>query len=322
MGNVLFTIIVPVYNVEPYLDECLNSVLHQTFCNFEVIIIDDGSTDASGMICDDYANRDSRFRVIHQSNKGLSEARNAGIRHANGEYLLFVDSDDVIELDSLEIFAKVVLNQDVDIVTGLAYQWNEDGSLSQYSRNVHTPNVTIDGACYFEKAIKNNTLSVPAQFNLYSRTFIERNSLSFMPNIKHEDTLWTPKAFYLAASVVCSGFTFYHYRMRAGSITHSDNKTAKLRAKDILFVCQELHNFSSDIPKTKTKYLNDFIAMLYMSGTFIGRLDRENSFKINRFFPIRHAQSLHQVIKGLIFAFSPMLYCEINQFAKSRNKGE
>lgn len=105
--NELFTVVMPVYNVEKYLRKCLDSVSTQTYENFECIMIDDGSTDNSGKICDEYANSDSRFRVIHQENQGLSAARNKGIDEAKGKYLIFVDSDDWIGKDFLKNSVEV-----------------------------------------------------------------------------------------------------------------------------------------------------------------------------------------------------------------------
>ena len=102
MEDNLISIIVPVYNVEEYLPECLDSIINQTYSNFEAILVDDGSTDASGAICDDYCLKDRRFRVIHQKNAGLGFARNTGLDNAAGMYVQFVDSDDTVLPDMLE----------------------------------------------------------------------------------------------------------------------------------------------------------------------------------------------------------------------------
>lgn len=109
------SIIVPVYKVEPYLRKCLDSILAQTFTNFEVILVDDGSPDNSGKICDEYAIKDSRVRVIHKENGGLSSARNAGIDIAQGKYLGFVDSDDYIAEDMYEVLYENLKFYDADI---------------------------------------------------------------------------------------------------------------------------------------------------------------------------------------------------------------
>ena len=103
-----FAVIVPVYNVEQYLEKCILSILNQSYRDFELILIDDGSTDRSGEICDVYCSKDSRIKVIHQNNSGLSNARNKGIREATSDYLVFVDSDDWIDSNSLEAFDEII----------------------------------------------------------------------------------------------------------------------------------------------------------------------------------------------------------------------
>ena len=113
----LVSVVIPVYNVRDYLPRCLESVICQTYRNIEIIVIDDGSTDDSGQICDQFARKDSRIRVFHGENHGLSFARNKGITHSKGEYLLFSDSDDWMESNTVETLMNVMLNAREDIVT-------------------------------------------------------------------------------------------------------------------------------------------------------------------------------------------------------------
>lgn len=102
------SVIIPIYNVEKYLSDCVESVLKQTYTDLEIILVDDGSQDASGQICDDYAKQDSRVQVIHKKNGGLSSARNAGIDQATGQYFFFLDSDDWIAENALELLYKEI----------------------------------------------------------------------------------------------------------------------------------------------------------------------------------------------------------------------
>ena len=126
MSNPLISIIVPVYNVEKYLCQCLDSILSQTFTNWEAILVDDGSKDGSGIICDEFALRDSRFLSLHQENKGVSTARNNGLTHANAEWILFVDSDDVIPRNAIkDLYEKSTCNN-IDIVIG-AWEKSDNG---------------------------------------------------------------------------------------------------------------------------------------------------------------------------------------------------
>ena len=119
--DILVSIIVPVYNVEEYLERCVDSILNQTYGNLEVILVDDGAKDSSGHICDSYARKDARVRVIHKENGGLSSARNAGIDVAAGEYLEFVDSDDWIEPDAVESMLSLAVTNNVELVVGGRY---------------------------------------------------------------------------------------------------------------------------------------------------------------------------------------------------------
>ena len=116
MNDPLISVIIPVYNVEKYLNKCLNSVINQTYSNLEIILIDDGSSDTSGKICDEYAMKDSRIRVVHKNNGGLSSARNTGMKVMNGDYFSFIDSDDYVAFDYIYCMYLYMLKDNSDIV--------------------------------------------------------------------------------------------------------------------------------------------------------------------------------------------------------------
>ena len=142
----LISIIVPVYNVENYMEECLDSIKNQTHKDIEVILVNDGSTDGSREICERYCEKDSRFKLINQENQGLSEARNVGVRVSTGEYIFFVDSDDVVKVDILEILLSFMA-EDVDIV-GCSYSHQKEDLQLQKS-----PNVVFQGDSYSAASI-------------------------------------------------------------------------------------------------------------------------------------------------------------------------
>jgi glycosyltransferase involved in cell wall biosynthesis len=112
----LISIIIPVYKVEKYLEQCMNSVFNQTYRNIEIILIDDGSPDRCGLMCDEYAVKDSRVKVVHKTNGGVSAARNKGLEEADGDWILFVDSDDWVESDVCEVALKTAMENNADIV--------------------------------------------------------------------------------------------------------------------------------------------------------------------------------------------------------------
>lgn len=129
----MVSIIVPVYNVENVLHYCIDSILEQTYTDFELILVDDGSTDKSGIVCDEYAKTDSRIRVFHNSNEGVSVARNCGIDNAKGEYICFVDSDDRLHAAFLEKMQKAMLLYSADIMV-CGYQVVQNGQIVEYRK--------------------------------------------------------------------------------------------------------------------------------------------------------------------------------------------
>jgi len=129
----MFSVIVPIYNASKYLQECLDSILSQDFTDFELLLIDDGSTDNSGKICDEYAEGDARVKVFHQKNQGVSVARNVGLDHARGEWIIFVDADDWMLAGALTVLYKASIKQNVDIVMASAKVMDENGIRPLYS---------------------------------------------------------------------------------------------------------------------------------------------------------------------------------------------
>lgn len=209
----LFSIIVPIYNSEEYLHNCLDSILNQKFTGFELIAVDDGSTDKSGMICDEYASKDSRVKVIHKKNGGLSSARNAGLDIAEGKYIMFVDSDDELnDNDALDAIQEYVVNApEVDIF--ITKTWT----------NSNFDDVSGEKLLTFliDLGFKEKKFSVAVWDKVYRHSFIKDNSLVFEDGYIHEDLLWTFKA--LAAAKKCRAISrrFYKRNITDGSLTRS-----------------------------------------------------------------------------------------------------
>lgn len=131
--NPLISVIVPIYNVEKYLARCVDSIVNQTYKNLEIILVDDGSPDRCPKMCDDYAEKDSRIKVVHKKNGGLSDARNAGMAVATGEYISFIDSDDYVSDDFFECLLDVMNKENSDIAECSVVKLYEDGHLEQYT---------------------------------------------------------------------------------------------------------------------------------------------------------------------------------------------
>ncbi|MGT2964385.1 glycosyltransferase [Streptococcus acidominimus] len=220
------SIIIPIYNVEDYLSQCLDSVyqLDDTI-QYEVILVNDGSTDSSESIIVSYSARYAeKTRVVHQHNQGLSAARNSGMQVAKGDYVLFVDSDDVVEAAKIALLLRGAQADQVDIALG-EYYYLIDGKSStskSIQRRLSHPRLQekMSGlvmADYLLEPVSNN-VRVEAWANLYKHSFLRENDLHFLDGLLHEDVLFTFTAFMKAGLVKYYPYVFYLYRSRANSI--------------------------------------------------------------------------------------------------------
>lgn len=219
----LFSVIVPVYKVEKYIKRCIDSILSQSFQSFELILVDDGSPDRCGSICDEYAKNDKRIRVIHKSNGGLASARNAGINAAQGEYICFVDSDDFVDDRFLEVFAVLIEQNKADIIHSGIKHWP-----SGKRRPERFPvNTVMSGIEMIESnpTVSSNS-SIPfAVRYCFRRAFLENHSLRFNESIKYaEDSPFNLSAIILAEKMVCTEEITYHYCVNSQSITQTKYK--------------------------------------------------------------------------------------------------
>ena len=219
--NPLISLIVPVYNVEQYLDDCVRSIIHQSYTNFELILVDDGSPDRCPQICDSWAAKDCRIKVIHKINGGLSDARNIGIDAATGEYVWFVDSDDWIANDALTIIAcsidmypnaNAIAAQIVEIVDdivkfhGFYQDWPEE--------SVIFTNVEY---------VRNMTSILPSVRYVVKRDIYEKYGLRFIVGVLHEDMPFCHMLMNYTKQIAVIPKVIYYYRIRSGSITTSSN---------------------------------------------------------------------------------------------------
>ena len=216
--NLKISVIIPVYNVEKYLERCIDSVLRQTFEAYEILLIDDGATDASGMICDEYASKYANITVIHKANKGLSDARNVGIDKAKGEYIYFLDSDDYIIPKCLEILYSNIKECDAELSCGGFGLFDDE----------HPADDTIVGKnkllkCTGEKAcieLLYGKEFYTSSCNILIKTSIAKENL-FQVGKYHEDEMTTFRYFLDSSLVVKTSARTYYYYQREGSIMHS-----------------------------------------------------------------------------------------------------
>lgn len=211
------SIIIPVYNSEKYLEKCLTTVINQTYSNIEIIIIDDGSSDNSKLICEKYSTIDERIIFISKNNEGVSIARNTGIKIARGEWIYFLDSDDFLELNMFDELLEVVNKTNCDIVQFGYYNYKNGKILSE-----RVPSKYIEyNSEYLKVFLKNNQIGALAAWShFFKRSIIEENSIFFEKELKHgEDQLFVYSAFCHMKKIIVLNKSFYNYVQSDGSVS-------------------------------------------------------------------------------------------------------
>lgn len=218
------SIIVPVYNVKSYVGECVESLCRQTYTNLEILLVDDGSTDGSGEVCDEYAGRDERIRVIHQANRGLSGARNMGLDDARGEYIAFVDSDDLVSTNYVETLYELLMKYEADIAA-CAYVKGTTEQLTDIREKVLSLDNGKEICMPSVKLLKQwhgkyKQQETVAWNKLYCReVWNGRKKIRFPESRNHEDVLISHLVVQGAKTIVLTTEILYFYRIRKGSIT-------------------------------------------------------------------------------------------------------
>ena len=254
----MFSVIVPVYNVTPYLPRCLKSLQQQSIGDFEVICVNDGSTDGSGAIAEEYAGKDKRIKVLHQSNMGLGAARNNGVVAAKGEYIIFLDSDDWLAVDALEKMKETIEKSNYPDVGLFGFErYISQKNAFAVDRNIDLfPKLpTFD----FHKMVDVMYLHPCAWNKFYRRDFFEKNNFKFPTKVVFEDLLIHTQVMVQAQSISVCAYNLYYYNIRQGSIMNSVMDDKKL--KDL-----------KTAAKTTLSYLKEqgfYEELKYSFGTFI-----------------------------------------------------
>lgn len=267
----LVSVIIPVYKVEQYLPKCVDSVLSQTFSEFEIILVDDGSPDNCPKLCDEYAEKDSRIKVIHKENGGLSDARNAGIASASGKYVLFLDSDDYL-------YSNTVLQEISESIKksnypGICYLPNEYWSSNPKSISGKYKDETISLEKFLNRVIKNYYLHTAGQQFVLKTEYLKKHNLLFKKGILHEDELWFAQILLNANEVhICPCVFYFYVDNRSGSIM---NAVKEKNISDKLFIADEIVKMTNSHPNHLRKLF------LTRSAQIIsGILQSKNAMKI------------------------------------------
>lgn len=274
-SSIKFSILVPVYNVEKFLRESLDSIVAQTFKDFEVICVNDGSTDNSLEMLNEYANKDSRIKIISQENQGQGVARNNAIDVAQGEYLLFVDSDDFIDSNTLEVLYNKFQETDVDIIQFDYATCKEDGT----HKRVETFKKRLKK--YFNYSIINNQIfnwheikkkNLEKMFlvvwdKAYKRSFIKDENIKFAPNKIGEDQIFSISSIFSTDKILYVNTPFYHYRMRLGSSLNkvSDENFCVFENIKLLKTFLIKKNLFDEYKSSFAKYLSTVLCWNYVN---------------------------------------------------------
>lgn len=228
MCEKLVSIIIPVYNVKDFLVDCLDSVINQSYKNLDIVLVDDGSTDGSGNICDEYARQDKRVRVIHQVNQGLSAARNSGIETMRGEYVYFLDSDDRIAKDSIEVLFNLMTTHNAEIAISYLARFSDHTPFFEKSID---GNKLVDCKKALEKMLLNEGIGHEACGKLFKACLWKE--YRFPVGKLYEDYATIYYVIAQAKKIAICEYPCYFYRVRSGSIMHSKVREKNFELLDI-----------------------------------------------------------------------------------------
>ena len=260
--SIKISIIVPVYNVKDYLRECLDSLVNQTFTACEIILVNDGSTDSSDLICREYAEKCDRVSYYSQSNQGQSVARNVGVAHSRGDYILFVDSDDYISRDACEVLYKNAIQYDVDIVIGDLLNEKDRIYADPTFRAIPDENKRLSVKQYCQEAFKCHIYDIVPWIRLVKRQYLLKNGIEFLEGCYYEDHEYSMRIFTTNnGSVVKIRFPFYFYRVdRAGSTT---NYASPKKGEDFICVIKKMHRNMADIDEETQQTALPILGLAY-----------------------------------------------------------
>lgn len=313
------SVIVPVYNVEKYLHRCIDSIIHQTYQNLEIILIDDGSPDNCGNICDEYAHKDRRIKVVHKENGGLSDARNVGIENATGMYLAFLDSDDWVHNTYIEVLYNLLTNYEADISVCNFYKVSSSDNLSGLSQNSHGIITYTNLEALHQLYDENYLQMIVAWGKLFNKKLFE--GIIFPVGKIHEDEFLVYKVLYRASKIVYTSEQLVFYFQRPESIV---GEGFKLKNRlDALEAHEERNQFYREIGANNLVAKNCYrIFSIYKSifhhiHTFPNQAS-QNDF-LNRYELFKKemretSQSLSNKLNYELYFHVPILYRFISRY--------
>ena len=265
INSIDISIIIPIYNTEKYLKQCIDSVLSdQNSANIEVILINDGSTDQTGYIINEYAKKDHRVKVVHQINSGIGAARNTGLNIASGEYIAFLDSDDWLNEGMLKTLFTIAKKQQSDIVMGNTLYYYSENNIQRHFNNIPQSiiDITISGKDAFLNLMRNLSFPPLVYSYIYKRSWLKDVNMSFA-DILHEDELWVLTSMCQAKNMYITNIDFYLYRQqRENSVMTSlniDENKIKQRISSLFYIVEAFFDFAQRFTKKEDLEIKGWI---------------------------------------------------------------
>ena len=328
MKEAILSIILPVYNVGRFLPQCVCSVyagIDEE--SVEVLLVDDGSTDCSGKLCDDYAERFPNCRAFHKANGGLSDARNYGLRRAQGRYVFFLDPDDAVRPEHLRKAADFLQTYQGDILLWDGELVDEQGNCLKQARQDYYSHGGLEGGCTYsgkEAVLRqledHGDYVTTVWLGAYRRELLLENALWFEKGLLHEDELWTPKVLLSAQDVRYCPVPLYQYRVRQNSIMTGEgrDRSRNLDAMTYIFGCLQAY-YDWKIPERQVRER----LQADLTKRYLHRISCYNGFgypavrrKIPKWLIVRTARGGKDRFRALMLLISGRLYCAVTRFQR------
>lgn len=316
--KIKISVIVPVYNVAPFFNQCMRSLLHQIYQNYEILLIDDGSTDESGAMCDSYAKQFDFVKVFHKCNAGQSSARNYALPYITGQYVSFVDADDYVEKNYLADMAEEIIDRTVDMVVSTYWDEYPQGKSKRgcvYPKEIFTSEQALKEMCYERK------ISTSPCGKLIATNVVKAHS--FPEGKKYEDLATIYKMIDSSRKIVFTGKPLYHYVQRAGSTTNSGWKKYTMDIMEasnslLLFIVQKYPNIYSAAVYRYFFSAQEIYKKAYKEDDYLKKI-QDVQMELKRLWPtIRHDCNVtnFQKMKMYLMTFHPYLYKTLRGVAR------
>ena len=316
MKTYRFSAVVPVYNVAPYLDRCVQSLLNQDYEAYEIILVDDGSTDGSEDICDAYAGQNENIRVFHDKySKGPSSARNIGIKEARGEYILFVDADDCASVNMCSTLEhRLSRDKQVDMISFDALR--EEGDSREHMRRIQTDRTEVfTGREYLLQAYKKRNMNVQVWMYAFRREFLNREQLFFKEGILHEDVEFMPRVIMQAKQILSVPDVLYCYKIRQGSISTARDKRQNI--EDLFKVLKEQSRMAREQDPQMKKWMLNAVLNSYLNMVQEARMDRPGYRKyLDPDFLGGRPATFWNAFRAVLCRINAGWYCRLNESYK------